>query len=120
MITQSPSTPTDNSIEAGAMKRLLLEIDVIRRSVVIFGVKVALTPMEVQILHALVQSDHASISRSQLMIYIWEKHSTHLNNHLDVAIYRLRTKLKNHLDRRVTLEYFNGYYHLKIVSHSGE
>lgn len=93
---KQPSIPaTDQPLSPGAPDRPLLLNSATRRFYV-NGVEVDLTPIEFELMKALLQADGACLHRDALLAAVWGIHHETGTNILDVHVYALRQKLGRH------------------------
>jgi two-component system alkaline phosphatase synthesis response regulator PhoP len=73
-----------------------IELDTIRKRVIIGGEKVELTRKEFEILRLLIENQGKIFSREDILNTVWERDVIVTNRTVDVNITRLRNKLGNH------------------------
>jgi len=70
-----------------------VEVDLIRRQVVVNGQEVHLTPTEYRLLTTLIKHAGKVLTHRQLLKEVWGPHCTHETHYLRVYVNQLRRKL---------------------------
>lgn len=89
------------SLDAAQLCVADLVLDVARQRAFRAGTLIALTVTELRLLTVLVQDAGRPLTRAALARRVWQRESTDGSNVVDVAIWRLRTKVDGPFERKL-------------------
>lgn len=99
------------------MMRTIMQLNPVKKTLMIKDKSVELTSIEVQILYLLLQEKMNKIKREKIISEIWTNNKNQINyynNHLDVALSRLKRKIFEQTAREFIFSDRNKSIYLKF------